>query len=187
VDDDLVRDGLGGVRLPGRLETVSQDPTVIIDGAHNPHGAQAIVDAVGRFLHPRSTILVFGCLRDKDPGGLLSSLAPLVQHVVIAEAPAARAAPLDDMLAAATKVFEGTGVAVESAASLEEAVELATGVAGPGDVVLATGSLYVAGAVRDRYQPVDESMHLVVPLDDEDVEAEEPSEDVLFDDDDPFQ
>lgn len=182
VDDDLVRDALGGVRLPGRLETVSQDPTVIIDGAHNPHGAQAIVDAVGRFLQPRSTILVFGCLRDKDAGGLLSVLAPLVQHVVIAEPPAARAAPLDEMRAAAAKVFEGSGVAVETAASLDEAMELATGVAGPGDVVLATGSLYVAGAVRDRHQPVDEALHLVVPLDDEQDQAE----DALFDEDDPL-
>jgi len=182
VDDDLVRSALGGVRLPGRLEKVGSDPSVFIDGAHNPHGALAVADAIGRFVRPRSTILAFGCLRDKPPRQLLEALAPVVQHVVIAEPPAERATPLDEMVASAREVFAGTGIAVEAASSLDDAVELATGIAGPGDIVLATGSLYVAGAVRDRYLPVDETLHMVAPLDDGDDEEEhEPSDDPEFD------
>ncbi|MDX1511473.1 MAG: Mur ligase family protein [Nitriliruptorales bacterium] len=168
VDDDLVRDAFGGLRLPGRLETVSTDPTIIVDGAHNPAGVRAVVDAVREFLRPRSTILVFGCLRDKPARELLEAFAPLVQHVVLVEAPSPRATPIDQLLAAATTVFEGTGVAVESATDLHDAVDLATGVVGTGDVVVASGSLYVAGGVRDRWLPADETLHLVVPLDDED-------------------
>lgn len=172
VDDDLVRSALSAVRLPGRLESVSSDPSVIIDGAHNPHGARAVVDALESFVRPRSTILVFGCLADKSPEELLGALRSAAQHVVLVEAPTPRAARLDKMTAAAGDVFAATGVAIETAATIEEALELASGVAGPGDVVLATGSLYIAGAVRDLFQPVDETLHMVVPLD----EAEDDDE-----------
>ncbi len=154
MDDDVVREGLASVSVPGRLEVVRREPTVVLDGAHNPHGAAAARDAVLAEFGFDAVILVVACLDDKDVEGILAAWRPVASHVVVTQAPSFRAASLMRMHAAAVEVWTGSGVAVETADDLDHALDLAESIAGAGDGVLVTGSLHTVGAARDRYLPL---------------------------------
>jgi len=172
VDDDVIRSGFAAVRVPGRLEVAAVEPTVLIDGAHNPHGARAAAAAVAEAFGFRNLIVVLACLDDKDVDGIISPFVAHAAHVVVTRAPSARAASIERMQAAAESAFAGTGVVVEVGADLLEALDKATGVAGVGDGVLVTGSLFTVGAARDRYLPITDHGEPELVLDDDDLDGE---------------
>ncbi|MDQ3932555.1 MAG: bifunctional folylpolyglutamate synthase/dihydrofolate synthase [Actinomycetota bacterium] len=157
IEDDVVRAAFAGVEVPGRLEVVDRRPTVVLDGAHNPAGARRAAEAIQEAFAFRDLVLVVACLGDKNVDGIVGAFRDLASHVVVTRAPSNRAASLDDMEAAARSVWEGTSVAVERASTIGGALDKATGVTGPSDGVLVTGSLYTVGAARDLYAPLDES------------------------------
>jgi dihydrofolate synthase / folylpolyglutamate synthase len=154
MDDDVVRHGLGAVQVAGRLEIVHREPTVVLDGAHNPHGARAAAAALDESFGFRELVLVAACLEDKDVEAILTAFAPVASHVVVTRAPSPRAASLQRMRSAALAVWGDTGVVVETATDLTTALHLAESVAREGDGVLVTGSLHTVGAARDRYLPM---------------------------------
>lgn len=153
VADDLIREAFAAVQVPGRLEVVHRHPTVVLDGAHNPHGAATLADGLDEAFAFRNLILVAASLSDKDITGILRPFRELADHVVVTQAPSQRGAPLQRMAELARDVWAGTPVIVETAPDVARALELATGVAGDGDGVLVTGSLYTVGAARDLYRP----------------------------------
>ncbi len=169
MDDDVVRHGLGAVQVPGRLEVVHRDPTVVLDGAHNPHGARAAAAALEESFGFRELVLVAACLDDKDVESILTALRGAASHVVVTRAPSPRAASVARMQAAALAVWGDTGVVVEAATDLGSALTLAESVAREGDGVLVVGSLTTVGAARDRYLPLpdDDPEELVIAPDDE--------------------
>lgn len=175
VADELLRRGLQFASVPGRLETVSRHPRILLDGAHNPHGARAAARTLREAYDFGMLVLVVGCLGDKDLEGILSHYRDLAGHVVVAPPPSPRAAPLRRMTDVAASVWGGTGVIVETAPGVAEALDQATGLATPADLVLVTGSLFTVGAARDRYVPVPDSSDEVVyepeDVDDPDDEA----------------
>ena len=180
MDDDVVRHGLGAVVVPGRLEIVHRDPTVVLDAAHNPHGAAAAAAALDESFGFRELVLVAACLDDKDVEGILAALRDVASHVVVTVAPSPRAASLERMHRAAVATWEGTGTAVEVADDLTAALALAEATAVEGDGVLVAGSLTTVGTARDHYLPLDEDDddEVVVTPEDEDepidpTEAEE--------------
>jgi dihydrofolate synthase / folylpolyglutamate synthase len=154
MDDDVVRHGLGAVVVPGRLEIAHRDPTVVLDGAHNPHGARALAAALEESFGFREVVLVAACLEDKDVDGILAELRDVASHVVVTQADSPRAAPLERMRVAAEGVWAGTGRIVEVADDLPAALDLAEAMVGRGDGIVVAGSLLTVGAARDRYLPV---------------------------------
>ncbi len=176
MSDDLIRQGFLAVTSPGRLEVVNRSPTVILDGAHNPHGARTTATAISDSFEFRHLVLVVACLDDKDVEGILAPFRDVANHVVVTEAPSDRAASLARMQRAAVDLWEGSGVVVEVADDVPQALELATGVAGEGDGVLVTGSIYTVGAARDVYLPVtdtgDEVIEEPAPPSEEEEEAD---------------
>jgi dihydrofolate synthase / folylpolyglutamate synthase len=156
MDDDVVRHGLGAVQVPGRLEVVHRDPTVLLDGAHNPDGARAAAAALTEAFEFRDLVLVVGCLADKDLTGILTGLRGAATHVIVTTSPSPRAVPVAELHAVAEQVWQGTSVAVEAIADLPDALAAAEGLANDGDGILIAGSLTTVGAARDRYLPVDE-------------------------------
>lgn len=155
VEDDVLREAVAAVEAPGRLEVVDRNPTVVLDGAHNPAGAARAATAVADDFAFRDVILVAGCLADKDVHGILSAFADLASHVVVTQPPSDRATALRAMHQIAQDVWSTTGVVVEAVEEVPDAVDAATGVAGPADGVVVTGSLVTVGAARDRYRGVD--------------------------------
>lgn len=147
LDDKLVRDAAATVSSPGRMEVVSSEPLVVLDGAKNLEGASASgVAMVEEFGSSRPLVIIVGMLRGKDPTQMLSALgADRARLVVACRAPSPRTQPAEDVAAAARSLGAG---AVESVDTVGEALELARSSAGPDDLVLVTGSLYVVGAAR---------------------------------------
>jgi len=176
VDDALIRQAFLAVVSPGRLEIVHREPTVVLDGAHNPHGARTSAAALTEAFEFRHLVLVLAVLEDKDVEGIVAAYADVANHVIVTEAPSGRTAGLARIHEAATVVWEGTGVAVETAKDIDEALALATGIAGEGDGILVTGSLYTVGAARDIYLQVtdtgDEVVYEPADLTEEEEEAE---------------
>jgi dihydrofolate synthase/folylpolyglutamate synthase len=176
MEDDVVRHGLGAVVVPGRLEVVRRDPTVVLDAAHNPHGARAVAAALEESFGFQELVLVAACLDDKDVDGILRELAHVASHVIVTQAPSPRAADRARMYEAALQVWGDSGTVVEAAADLDEALELAESLVREGDGVLVAGSVHTVGGARDRYLPVDELTSelgaddevVVTPLDEDD-------------------
>lgn len=155
VDDDLLRAGLAAVRVPGRLEVMREEPTVIVDAAHNPHAANALVTAMRESFRFRDVILVLGILGDKDVEGIVDAFGGLASHVVLTPAPSERSVDLARLIGAAQATFAPRGVHVEVADDVATAVELAMSITGPADAVVVTGSITTVGAAREFLVPVD--------------------------------
>jgi len=142
LEPDALREGLAAVRSPGRLEVVAREPLVILDGAHNPAGAQALAEAVRESFRWERLHLVVAVSANKDLAGIAEALAPIADDVVVTRNDSVRSADPSDVAAA----FGGD---VERASSVADAIEIVRRAAGPNDVVLVTGSLYtVADAER---------------------------------------
>jgi dihydrofolate synthase/folylpolyglutamate synthase len=144
--DDVVREGLAAVRVPGRMEVVSRRPLVVLDGAHNPAGAAAAGEALGEdFSSAEGIVIVMGCLRNRSTAEVLDGLADdRVKCVIGCPPPSPRAQPA----AAVTEAARAAGFVAKEAADVSEALEQAVELAGEDDLVLVTGSLYVVGAAR---------------------------------------
>ena len=100
--EDLVREVLGRVRSPGRLEVVGHQPLVLLDGAHNVAGAQSLVAALADEFPVAPRTLVVGVLREKDPEEMLAALDVVSSaRVICCRPPSARARDPEDLAAAA--------------------------------------------------------------------------------------
>jgi len=145
----VVEEAFGGVRVPGRMEVVSRHPLVILDGAHNPAGAEAAAATLAsEFSATDARVVVIGLLRGRDPLEMLRSLGGAQTRAVVAcSPPSPRALPAAELADAA----RGLGLHAVTAASVEEAVDRGMGLARDDDLVFVTGSLYVVGAARERF------------------------------------
>jgi dihydrofolate synthase/folylpolyglutamate synthase len=151
LDADLVRAGFATVTSPGRLEVVRHSPTIIVDAAHNPHGAEALARAIGDSFDFTSLVGVVGVLADKDAIGVLTALEPCLDRVVITEPSSPRSLPADDLAVLAQEVFGSDRVFVEP--ELPDALDRAIGLAEEsgeygGAGVLVTGSVVLVGDAR---------------------------------------
>ncbi|WP_370327954.1 folylpolyglutamate synthase/dihydrofolate synthase family protein [Euzebya sp.] len=146
LERDLIQEGFANARVPGRLEPIPRDgqSLVLLDGAHNASGMAALAEALGQDFAFERRVAVLGILDDKDVEGMVTAIAPAVDHVV-AVAPDNRRAADPGRIAAAC---EAVGLSVEEADDAEHAMDLADGVTRPSDGVVVAGSLYLVGEVR---------------------------------------
>jgi len=150
LDVDIVREGFASADSSGRLHAVRVDPTVLVDSAHNPHGARALAAAIHDSFTFDRLIGVVGLLSDKDAHGVLEALEPVLDELIVTTPASPRALPADDLAAVAENYFSGKDVVVED--ELLDAVDRAMGIAdADGDVggsgVLVTGSVVLVGDV----------------------------------------
>jgi dihydrofolate synthase/folylpolyglutamate synthase len=146
IDDEAVRLGLAAVRWAGRLEVVSERPTILLDGAHNLAGAATLKNALEEFKY-RRLILVLGILADKDYRGIIRRLAPLAHRLIVTRPPDDRALAPDILAAEAMRWSRE----VEVLANPREAVARARELAGAADLICIAGSLYLVGAVSPLF------------------------------------
>ncbi|HEX6967491.1 MAG TPA: folylpolyglutamate synthase/dihydrofolate synthase family protein [Micromonosporaceae bacterium] len=153
LDPEIVREGFATVTSPGRLERVRTAPTILLDGAHNPHGMTATVTALQEEFSFTRLVAVVGLLTDKDAPALLGLLEPVVEEVVVTRNSSPRAMPIDRLAAVAADVFgpERVHVAPAMPDAIETAVALAEAdvdgeLGGVG--VLITGSLVTVADAR---------------------------------------
>ena len=105
LDDDVVGRAFANVDSPGRLEILFRDPTVIVDAAHNPHGARALADTLSKEFDFESIFGVFAILGEKDVLGVLKELEPVIDRLVVTQSSSDRALPVDQLYERAIAVF----------------------------------------------------------------------------------
>lgn len=150
LDGSVVEAAFADVDSPGRLELVRSSPTVLVDGAHNPAGAEALVAAVEEAFHFQRVVGVVGVMADKDPENILAVLEPVLAEIVVTRASNPRAMEVDDLAKVAIDVFGEDRVHVRE--RLDDAVTLAADLAEQevdrGAAVLVTGSIFLVAEAR---------------------------------------
>lgn len=144
LDREALYEGLKRARQPGRFEVISEDPLVIIDGAHNEAGAQALQETMAQHFAGKKILLVAGILADKEIDSIVKFLTKITDHIIVTE-------PDNPRKLAAEKLAEHVadfGVAAEAVSDVEAAVHRAKELADGYDVILFAGSLYLIGDVR---------------------------------------
>jgi len=105
LDIDAVRSGFASVVSPGRCEVVHRDPTIILDAAHNPHGAKALAETLRSEFNFDEIIAVVGVLGDKDAAGIFKELEPIVDHVIVTQSASERAMASSEVEKIASSIF----------------------------------------------------------------------------------
>lgn len=144
LDREALYEGLKRARQPGRFEVIGEDPLVIIDGAHNEAGAQALQETMAQHFAGKKILLVAGILADKEIDSIVKFLTKITDHIIVTE-------PDNPRKLAAEKLAEYVaefGVAAEVVSDVEAAVHRAKELADGYDVILFAGSLYLIGDVR---------------------------------------
>lgn len=152
---DAVAEAFAAVTSPGRLEIVRRSPTIVLDSAHNPHGAAALVEALDDSFTFSPLIGVIGVMADKDYEAMLAELEPALAHLVVTQNSTERALPAEELAEVARGIFGSDRVSV--APTLTDAIEQAATLAEAGGVfgeglgsggVLVTGSVITVGEAR---------------------------------------
>ena len=150
--DDVVRVALADVASPGRLQVIDHQPLVILDGAHNPHGAKALAAALANSFGSPETIAVIAMLEEKDLPGFLANLDPAIKHYVVTQSSSERAVAAVDL---ADRIAETVGAEkVSVQPNFASALEQAKGLLSDSDTgaVLVTGSLTLVGDALAKIQ-----------------------------------
>ncbi|WP_460849106.1 bifunctional tetrahydrofolate synthase/dihydrofolate synthase [Nocardioides ultimimeridianus] len=143
---DVVAAAFAEATSPGRLEIIRRSPTIVLDAAHNPHGAEALAAALDDSLHFDPLVGVVGVMGDKDAEGLLSALEPMLSSIVVTQNSTARALPAEELAVVAREVFGEDRVSVVP--RLEDAIDAAAALAeDDGSDALSSGAVLVTGSV----------------------------------------
>lgn len=138
---------LASTAWPGRLETVRDEPRVILDGAHNVAGAESLASYVRNNIPKERAVLLLGVLADKDVSGIVRPLAPLFREVVCARASSPRSASPKDLAAAA----RSSGASVRIEKGVAGALRSLLKGLDKGDTLVVSGSLTVVGEAKDFF------------------------------------
>lgn len=145
LSDEGLREGLAEVTVPGRLEVISRQPAVLIDGAHNPSGFATLSDALETEFRMVDWTCVLGAMADKDVESMVVQLDGHVSSIVTTAIDDPRAIPARSLAEVVRKHLD---VPVEAIEGVPAALARGAALAGDDGAVLVTGSLYLVGQAR---------------------------------------
>lgn len=146
IADHSIEAGFSSAAFPARMEVLSADPLIVLDGAHNPDGTAALADAVRKYLGNKKIVAIAGMLADKDVAGAVQNFAGLFSRVITLAPNSPRA--LDAQRLA--EHFQKIGVTAEPAADADAAIAKGLSLLEGDRALLVCGSLYLAGDLRPR-------------------------------------
>lgn len=155
IPDGAINDGISRLKFGGRLEWISQTPSIIIDSAHNPDAAKALADAVKEiFLEHKKIILIIGIMKDKDIEGVLSPLTQIADTIILTKPEGERAASperLKEALKKLEKWDNGNSMlnSIITTNTVDEAIERAKELWNENYIILITGSFYTTGEAKE--------------------------------------
>jgi len=164
LDIDAVRRAFASLTSPGRCEIIHRDPTIILDAAHNPHGAQAIAETLASEFTFDEVTGIVAMMADKDALGILQALEPVMNQIIVTENSAERSMDVSELTKLANQVFGSDRVFAEP--TLTRAIERAIKdsirpLSDESLAILITGSVVTVGeartAVRKKYAKLDEA------------------------------
>jgi dihydrofolate synthase/folylpolyglutamate synthase len=145
ITPEAVAGGLANVRWPGRLQVLGKEPWVVVDCAHNVYSMRKLAEALRQYFKFDRAILVLGVSADKDIKGMVAEAAALTDRVILSRARHPRAAPP----ARLAEEFLKHGITPQVAESVPAAMKLASQMAAPGDLICATGSVFLVAEVLE--------------------------------------
>ncbi len=157
ISNAAIEAGIRNTRWPGRLELIAGTPEILLDVAHNPAGAWTLRAAIAQLPEERPRTLIFSCLRDKSLTEMARILLPLFDsssdgspsrpqdHVIFAPIDSPRASSVEDLMAAA----HALGIPAHAAPHVAAALAQARQVTPPDGLIIATGSVYLIGELRE--------------------------------------
>jgi len=153
LDEEIVRQAFAKASSPGRCEIVGRNPTIIIDAAHNPHGAESLKKTISEEFDFSALIGVIAPMGDKDVTGILEALEPVLDRVIVTRNSSHRAADVDELKSEAMEIFGSDRVYVSDdlEQGITQAVEMARTSNALNDsstAVLIAGSVVSAGEAR---------------------------------------
>lgn len=140
----IIEDSLKDVKWIGRLETLSRNPMIVIDGAHNIDGIRALKKNVEKYFRYNKLYLLLGILADKQVEEMIAEIAPMAEKIIALTPHNDRAELSEDLKDEIKKINEN----VKAFEDYEDAVREAVNYAGEGDLILISGSLYMIGDMR---------------------------------------
>ncbi len=140
-----IASGLAQVHWPGRLQVLRRKPWFIVDCAHNAYSAKRLAEALRAYFDFERAVLILGVSSDKDIRGMVAELAPLFPIVMVTSTHHPRA--LEPIRLAAE--FSKRGIRAEVVENVASVVELALGKAKAGDLICATGSIFIVAEVME--------------------------------------
>ncbi len=143
-DKKIIEDSLKDVKWIGRLETLSRNPRIVIDGAHNIDGIRALKKNVEKYFRYNKLYLLLGILADKQVGEMIAEIAPMAEKIIALTPHSDRAELSEDLKNQIKKINKN----VEAFEDYEDAVREAMNYAGEDDLILISGSLYMIGDMR---------------------------------------
>jgi dihydrofolate synthase/folylpolyglutamate synthase len=145
---EVVEEGIGLASSPGRLQIIGSHPTILVDAAHNPHGAESLTRTLMTSFSFDKVICVLGILQEKDVAGIVEALDPVVDHFVVTQSQSDRALSVADL---ADTVAEIAGPdRVDARPTSDEAMARALDLAGTEGGVVVTGSITLVAEVVER-------------------------------------
>jgi len=145
IDDQKAIEGLARVRLPGRMEIISEDPRILVDGAHNAASIEALMRAIGQNIPYDSMVLIFGCQGDKDVDGMLRQIQYGADKVIFAPTSSPRSCDPETLAARFTEI---SGKMAQVARNADEALSIAGHAVDRDDLICVTGSFYLVGQIK---------------------------------------
>ncbi len=146
VKEAAVRQAISQINWRGRMQVLSIDPPIILDGAHNMEGVKALVDTLDRIFPQVKPRFMLSILADKDFSHMIELICSRASHVYVAQNQSDRAATVEELVSEISKY----PVKVSSAASVAEAYDMAVGDMQAGDVLVCGGSLFTVGEVLNH-------------------------------------
>jgi dihydrofolate synthase / folylpolyglutamate synthase len=145
---EVVEEGIALASSPGRMQIIGSHPTILVDAAHNPHGAESLTRALMTSFSFDKVICVLGILQEKDVAGIVEALDPVVDHFVVTQSQSDRALSVADL---ADTVAEIAGPdRVDARPTSDEAMARALDLAGTEGGVVVTGSITLVAEVVER-------------------------------------
>lgn len=144
ISDEAIADGIASAVMPARLELISREPVMLLDGGHNEGCAEAVAEFIGKHLSGRRIVMLSSLMADKDVDGYLLRVAPFAAEFIAARADVPRAMDAEALRTAASAYCADC----RAIASPSEALEYAVSRVKPGDALIVCGSFYLAGEIR---------------------------------------
>ena len=145
ISDDSIKSGVEKTVVPARIEIVSSEPLIIIDGGHNEDGARVLSETLKEFTHDKNKILVMGVMADKEVDKVLRCLAPIASKVITTTPQSPRSMEACQLCEKAKEYCSDVAFSDDPC----KAYELAKKISTTNDCIVVCGSLYLAGDVRN--------------------------------------
>jgi len=147
VADAAIYKGLANTQWEARLEVLQNQPFFLLDCAHNPAGVGVLCRSLKKDFSYRRLVLIFGALADKDYSQMLQKIIPLAPIIILTQLKTKRAAPVNDI----TETVKKMGYPAIVTINVNQAIERAQALAKKQDLICATGSIYLAGEVKQAF------------------------------------